>query len=245
MCIVVVSQGLLGILVSSLACFPCCSLTLSLSLSPFFLSDILLFARLLGCPSAVVINTLPVAAVWIVVWRSWQNQAVVCLGILVRLCQMPLWYSVTYWWCGEQHPPPQHSHTALSSLQSETWWGSRQEGFHPTPGCVSSAHLQRLSHQWGTVGFPGRRAQGLKENFIISVNSIGVYSSDLSLRLRKTQKTIHALLKVFLVDLVYSPRNKKKWICCRLVEISACQDQLRISEIKKSVLDAASIPWSG
>lgn len=42
---------------------------LSLSLS-FFLSDISLFARLLGCPSAVVINTLPVAAVCFVVRGS-------------------------------------------------------------------------------------------------------------------------------------------------------------------------------
>lgn len=34
-------------------------------------------------------------------------------------------------------------------------------------------------------------------------------SRDLSLRLRTTQKTIHTLFKVFLMDLIYSLKNKK------------------------------------
>lgn len=42
--------------VSPPTCFLCCSLTFSFC----FFNGILLFTRLLGCPSAVVINMLPV-----------------------------------------------------------------------------------------------------------------------------------------------------------------------------------------
>lgn len=59
-------------------------------------------------------------------------------------------------------------------------------------------------------------------------------SSDLSLRLRTTQKTIHALLKVFLMDLVYSLRNKNSEFavdCWRLMPVRISEEFQKLRRV--------------
>lgn len=85
MCILLVSWGLLRILVSSLACFLCCSLTFSLPLLFFKWHFVICtFARLsiCCCNKHAASHCCVVRGV-----KELTNQAVVCLGIVVRLCQ--------------------------------------------------------------------------------------------------------------------------------------------------------------
>lgn len=211
MCIMVVSQRLLGILVSSLACFLGCSLTFSLSLHFFKWHFIICtFARLSICCCNKHAASHCCVARGV---KELTNQAVMCWGTLVRLWQSDF---LMRWGAAPSTTAFPHS-PELSAAYKHDGAPGRRDSIPPQAVCA-----QLICKDWITDeiqwGFLAGEHKAWKKTSFFSVNSIGLCSSELSQRLRTTQKNNPYSLESFFLD----PKPKKSEFavnCWRLMPV--------------------------
>lgn len=132
-------------------------------------------------------------------WRSWR----------VRLLGAPtdgLWFTAPG--------------TAVSLYPSKLCACCAQDGAPGRSSCIppQGRALQAMLGCFAKAA-SWQESIGLKENFIFSMNSIGMCSRNWSLTLRDKQKPVCGLLMVFLDHSCLRPW-KKRCVCCRLLELN-------------------------